>query len=126
MTRGPSRYKIPALCDVPAELNVHLLVNAENPNAIHLSKLARIHTGPLQFRTPDTNMTPTFSFQGIGEPPVFFGATIFFAIKAAIAAARQERELGGIFPSELARHGGKDPHGLSGPVHRHGIIVSQT
>ncbi|XP_028281008.1 aldehyde oxidase 5 isoform X2 [Parambassis ranga] len=69
MSRGPSRYKIPALCDVPAELNVHLLADAENPNAIYLSK-------------------------GIGEPPVFFGATIFFAIKAAIAAARQERELG--------------------------------
>uniref|UniRef100_A0A3Q1HX01 Aldehyde oxidase 5 n=1 Tax=Acanthochromis polyacanthus TaxID=80966 RepID=A0A3Q1HX01_9TELE len=72
-TRGPTQYKIPALCDVPAELNVHLLANAENPGAIYLSK-------------------------GIGEPPVFFGCTIFFAIKAAIAAARQERGLSAIFP----------------------------
>ena len=41
MTRGPSQYKVPALCDVPAELNVHLLANAENPNAIYLSKVVR-------------------------------------------------------------------------------------
>uniref|UniRef100_A0A8C4IK06 2Fe-2S ferredoxin-type domain-containing protein n=1 Tax=Dicentrarchus labrax TaxID=13489 RepID=A0A8C4IK06_DICLA len=70
MTRGPSQYKVPALCDVPAELNVHLLANAENPHAIYLSK----------------------------DPPVFFGSTIFFAIKAAIAAARTERGLGDAFP----------------------------
>ncbi|CAJ1087680.1 aldehyde oxidase 5 isoform X2 [Xyrichtys novacula] len=73
MTRGPSQYKIPALCDVPAEFNVHLLSDAENPNAIYHSK-------------------------GIGEPPVFFGSTVFFAIKAAIAAARRERGLGESFP----------------------------
>uniref|UniRef100_A0A3B4ULP1 Aldehyde oxidase 5 n=1 Tax=Seriola dumerili TaxID=41447 RepID=A0A3B4ULP1_SERDU len=73
MTRGPSQYKVPALCDVPAELNVHLLANAGNPRAIYLSK-------------------------GIGEPPVFFGSTIFFAIKAAITAARKERGLGDTFP----------------------------
>ncbi|XP_071320850.1 aldehyde oxidase 5 isoform X2 [Trachinotus anak] len=73
MTRGPSQYKVPVLSDVPAELNVHLLANAENPHAIYLSK-------------------------GIGEPPVFFGSTIFFAIKAAITAARKERGLGNTFP----------------------------
>uniref|UniRef100_A0A8C4IMP3 2Fe-2S ferredoxin-type domain-containing protein n=1 Tax=Dicentrarchus labrax TaxID=13489 RepID=A0A8C4IMP3_DICLA len=65
MTRGPSQYKVPALCDVPAELNVHLL-----------------EFGSL---TPE-------------DPPVFFGSTIFFAIKAAIAAARTERGLGDAFP----------------------------
>lgn len=37
-------------------------------------------------------------FQGIGEPPVFFGSTVFFAIKAAVAEARRERGLGDIFP----------------------------
>ncbi|XP_035533550.1 xanthine dehydrogenase-like [Morone saxatilis] len=36
--------------------------------------------------------------QGIGEPPVLFSSTIFFAIKAAIAAARTERGLGDAFP----------------------------
>ncbi|XP_036420186.1 aldehyde oxidase 5 [Colossoma macropomum] len=67
-TRGPSDYKIPALSDVPHILNTHLLTNAGNPHAIYSSK-------------------------GIGEPPVFFGCTVFFAIKEAIAAARRERGL---------------------------------
>ncbi|AWO95988.1 Aldehyde oxidase alpha [Scophthalmus maximus] len=73
LTRGPSQYKVPALCDVPAQLNVHLLADSENPCAIYMSK-------------------------GVGEPPVFFGATLFFAIKAAIAEARRERGLGEPFP----------------------------
>uniref|UniRef100_A0A672N566 Aldehyde oxidase 3-like n=1 Tax=Sinocyclocheilus grahami TaxID=75366 RepID=A0A672N566_SINGR len=73
LTRGPSQYKIPALCDVPPQLNVHLLRNADNPHAIYSSK-------------------------GIGEPPVFFGCTLFFAIKEAIAAARRERGLSDSFP----------------------------
>uniref|UniRef100_A0A674F2Z7 xanthine dehydrogenase n=1 Tax=Salmo trutta TaxID=8032 RepID=A0A674F2Z7_SALTR len=73
MTRGPSQYKIPALCDIPPQLNVHLLANAQNPHAIYSSK-------------------------GIGEPPVFLASTIFFAIKEAVAAARRERGLGDSFP----------------------------
>ncbi|XP_051550621.1 aldehyde oxidase 3-like [Myxocyprinus asiaticus] len=72
LTRGPSQYKIPALCDIPPQLNVHLLANADNPHAIYSSK-------------------------GIGEPPVFFGCTLFFAIKEAIAAARRERGLSDSF-----------------------------
>uniref|UniRef100_A0A8C9S671 Aldehyde oxidase 5 n=1 Tax=Scleropages formosus TaxID=113540 RepID=A0A8C9S671_SCLFO len=71
-TRGPNQYKIPALCDIPPQLNVHLLADSQNPNAIYSSK-------------------------GIGEPPVFFGCTLFFAIKEAIAAARRESGLNGRF-----------------------------
>ncbi|KAG9349147.1 hypothetical protein JZ751_029470 [Albula glossodonta] len=56
LTRGPTQYKVPMMCDIPTELN------------------------------------------GIGEPPVFFGATTFFAIKEAIAAARRESGLSGSFP----------------------------
>ena len=41
MTRGPSQYKVPALCDVPAEFNVHLLADSENPHAIYLSKVTQ-------------------------------------------------------------------------------------
>ncbi|XP_033860545.1 aldehyde oxidase 5 isoform X1 [Acipenser ruthenus] len=72
-TRGPSQYKVPALCDVPAQLNVSLLANAHNPHAIYFSK-------------------------GIGEPTVFFGCTLFYAIKEAIAAARKDSGLSGSFP----------------------------
>lgn len=39
LTRGPSQYKIPALCDIPPQLNVHLLSNADNPHAIYSSKV---------------------------------------------------------------------------------------
>nr|XP_006636840.1 PREDICTED: aldehyde oxidase-like isoform X1 [Lepisosteus oculatus] len=73
LTRGPSDYKIPALCDIPPQLNVSLLANSINPHAIYFSK-------------------------GIGEPTVFFGCTIFFAIKEAIAAARKDSGLSGNFP----------------------------
>lgn len=45
-----------------------------------------------------SDLSHVLSFQGVGEPPVFFGATLFFAIKAAIAEARRERGLGEPFP----------------------------
>ncbi|XP_066544629.1 aldehyde oxidase 5 [Amia ocellicauda] len=73
LTRGPSQYKIPALCDIPPQLNTHLLADTSNPHAIYCSK-------------------------GIGEPTVFFGCTIFYAIKEAIAAARKDSGLSGNFP----------------------------
>lgn len=38
-TRGPSQYKIPAVCDVPLQFNVNLLPDSENPHAIYSSKV---------------------------------------------------------------------------------------
>ncbi|KAM8904972.1 aldehyde oxidase 6 [Spinachia spinachia] len=71
-TRGPSQYKIPALCDVPLRFNVYLLPDSSNPHAIYSSK-------------------------GIGEPVLFLGSAAFFAIKDAVAAARSESGLLGPF-----------------------------
>uniref|UniRef100_UPI0037E97E2D aldehyde oxidase 6 n=1 Tax=Semicossyphus pulcher TaxID=241346 RepID=UPI0037E97E2D len=71
-TRGPSQYKIPAVCDVPLRFNVHLLSDTDNPHAIYSSK-------------------------GIGEPVLFLGSSVFFAIKDAAAAARSESGLVGPF-----------------------------
>ncbi|KAM9334422.1 aldehyde oxidase 6 [Symphorus nematophorus] len=71
-TRGPSQYKIPAVCDVPLRFNVYLLSDSYNPHAIYSSK-------------------------GIGEPILFLGSTVFFAIKDAVAAARSESGLVGPF-----------------------------
>uniref|UniRef100_A0AAQ4RDC3 Aldehyde oxidase 6 n=1 Tax=Gasterosteus aculeatus aculeatus TaxID=481459 RepID=A0AAQ4RDC3_GASAC len=71
-TRGPSQYKIPAVCDVPLRFNVYLLPDSSNPHAIYSSK-------------------------GIGEPAVFLGSAAFFAIKDAAAAARSESGLVGPF-----------------------------
>ncbi|KAM6893047.1 aldehyde oxidase 6 [Lycodopsis pacificus] len=72
-TRGPSQYKIPAVCDVPLRFNVYLLPDSPNPHAIYSSK-------------------------GIGEPALFLGSSVFFAIKDAVAAARSESGLVGPFP----------------------------
>uniref|UniRef100_A0A7N8XUF6 Aldehyde oxidase 6 n=1 Tax=Mastacembelus armatus TaxID=205130 RepID=A0A7N8XUF6_9TELE len=72
-TRGPSQYKIPAICDMPLRFNVHLLSDSNNPHAIYSSK-------------------------GIGEPVLFLGSSVFFAIKDAVAAARSESGLVGPFP----------------------------
>lgn len=38
-TRGPSQYKIPAVCDVPLCFNVYLLSDSHNPHAIYSSKV---------------------------------------------------------------------------------------
>ena len=38
-TRGPSQYKIPAVCDVPLQFNIYLLSDSHNPNAIYSSKV---------------------------------------------------------------------------------------
>eukprot|EP00455_Lapot_gusevi_P049471 TRINITY_DN701_c0_g2_i7.p1 TRINITY_DN701_c0_g2~~TRINITY_DN701_c0_g2_i7.p1 ORF type:complete len:1205 (-),score=381.89 TRINITY_DN701_c0_g2_i7:387-4001(-) len=72
-TRGPGVYNIPAFNDVPIDFRVHFLKNAPNPRAIYSSK-------------------------AIGEPPLFLSASVFFAIKEAIYAARQEHGLTDWFP----------------------------
>jgi len=64
-TTGPGTYKIPAFNDCPETFNVSLMDNVDNPFAVHSSK-------------------------AIGEPPFFLGASVFFAIKEAVRAARTE------------------------------------
>ncbi|XP_012866062.1 PREDICTED: aldehyde oxidase [Dipodomys ordii] len=67
-TRGPNQYKIPAICDIPAELHISFLPPSENSNTLYSSK-------------------------GLGESGVFLGCSVFFAIHDAVIAARQERGL---------------------------------
>lgn len=64
-TRGPSTYKIPGFKDIPLQLNVHLYPNSSNDGTIYSSK-------------------------GIGEPPLFLGSSVYFAIKDAISTFRKE------------------------------------
>ncbi|KAI4895470.1 hypothetical protein NFI96_023969, partial [Prochilodus magdalenae] len=71
-TRGPGMYKIPAFGDIPIELKVSLLRDAPNEKAI-------------------------FSSKAVGEPPLFLAASLFYAIKDAITAARAESGLSGPF-----------------------------
>uniref|UniRef100_A0A6J0V358 Xanthine dehydrogenase/oxidase n=1 Tax=Pogona vitticeps TaxID=103695 RepID=A0A6J0V358_9SAUR len=71
-TRGPGMYKIPAFGDIPAEFHVSLLRDCPNSKAIYSSK-------------------------AVGEPPLFLSASVFYAIKDAIASAREESGLKGPF-----------------------------
>lgn len=66
-TRGPGTYKIPGFRDIPQEFNVSLLkdVNWENLRTIQRSR-------------------------GVGEPPLFMGSSVFFAIRDALKAARKQ------------------------------------
>ena len=66
-TRGPGTYKIPGFRDIPQIFNVSLLkgVTWENLRTIQRSR-------------------------GVGEPPLFMGSSVFFAIRDALKAARQQ------------------------------------
>lgn len=64
-TRGPGTYKIPGFADIPGEFNVSLLKGVSNPRAV-------------------------FSSKAVGEPPLFLGSSVLFAIKDAIKAVRKE------------------------------------
>jgi xanthine dehydrogenase/oxidase len=71
-TSGPGTYKIPSFNDIPLDFRISLLKDSPNPKAVHSSK-------------------------AIGEPPLFLAATVFFALKDAIAAARAQQGLTGAF-----------------------------
>ncbi|XP_038627943.1 xanthine dehydrogenase/oxidase-like [Tachyglossus aculeatus] len=75
LTRGPNVYKIPGFGDIPTKFNVSLLRDNPNKKAIFASK-------------------------AVGEPPLLLAASVFFAIKDAICAARaqqSERQLDLLF-----------------------------
>ena len=67
-TRGPGTYKIPTANDVPLQMHIELWKGGNNSKAI-------------------------FSSKGVGEPPLFMAASVFFAIKDALQAQRVQ-ELG--------------------------------
>ena len=66
-TRGPGTYKIPGFRDIPQEFNVSLLKDMEWEN----------------LRTIQRS-------RGVGEPPLFMGSAVFYAIRDALKAARKQ------------------------------------
>jgi xanthine dehydrogenase/oxidase len=66
-TRGPGAYKIPGFRDIPQEMNISLLKDVEWKN----------------LRTIQRS-------RGVGEPPLFMGSAVFFAIRDALKAARKQ------------------------------------
>ncbi|CAG8481826.1 9875_t:CDS:10, partial [Acaulospora colombiana] len=63
-TKGPGNYKLPGFRDIPQDFRVYTF-KGEFPN------LKTIH-----------------SSKGVGEPPLFLGSSVFFAIRDAIKSAR--------------------------------------
>ncbi|KAL8744149.1 MAG: hypothetical protein Q9184_008030, partial [Pyrenodesmia sp. 2 TL-2023] len=66
-TKGPGTYKIPGFRDIPQVFNVSLLKGVEWE---HLRTIQRS--------------------RGVGEPPLFMGSAVFFAIRDALKAARRQ------------------------------------
>ena len=66
-TRGPGAYKIPGFRDIPQVMNISLLKDVEWKN----------------LRTIQRS-------RGVGEPPLFMGSAVFFAIRDALKSARKE------------------------------------
>ncbi|KAM5343081.1 hypothetical protein ACJ41O_014047 [Fusarium nematophilum] len=66
-TRGPGAYKIPGFRDIPQTFNVSLLKDVEWK----------------ELRTIQRS-------RGVGEPPLFMGSSVFFAIRDALKAARAQ------------------------------------
>ncbi|KAI8999995.1 Molybdopterin-binding domain of aldehyde dehydrogenase-domain-containing protein [Gaertneriomyces semiglobifer] len=91
ITRGPGNYKIPGFRDIPVDFRVSFLSGVANKRAIHSSK-------------------------AVGEPPLFLGASVFFALREAIKSARAEYGEAGYFRMDspatseriLLACGGKD------------------
>ncbi|KAJ8605889.1 hypothetical protein CTAYLR_000597 [Chrysophaeum taylorii] len=65
LTTGPGTYKIPSANDAPLEFNITLLDGRGNKHAVHSSR-------------------------AVGEPPLFLGASVFFAIRDAITQVRRD------------------------------------
>jgi xanthine dehydrogenase/oxidase len=72
-SKGPGMYKIPGFGDVPIDFRVRLLED---------------HAGPA-----------VMGSKAIGEPPLFLGSSVYFAVKEAIMAARRD------FRAEAERSG---------------------
>ncbi|KAF9200620.1 hypothetical protein BGZ49_009139 [Haplosporangium sp. Z 27] len=77
-TQGPGNYKIPGFQCIPQEFNISFFedVTHESVNTIYKSK-------------------------GVGEPPLFLGTSVYFAIRNALWYARQENGHPGSFSLPL-------------------------
>jgi xanthine dehydrogenase/oxidase len=70
-TQGPGTYKIPGFSDIPQIFNASMLRYDEDGKPLTWNHLRSVQ-----------------SSKGIGEPPLFLGSTVFFALREAVKAAR--------------------------------------
>ncbi|BFZ59273.1 hypothetical protein YB2330_000279 [Saitoella coloradoensis] len=66
-TKGPGAYKIPGFRDVPVSFNLSMLKGV-----------------------PWKNLRTIQRSKGVGEPPLFMGSAVFFAMRDAIKSARKD------------------------------------
>jgi xanthine dehydrogenase/oxidase len=71
-TKGPGTYKIPGFSDIPQQFNVSFLQYV-----------------PGEWK----GLRSIQSSKGIGEPPVFLGATVLFALREALKSAREDNKV---------------------------------
>lgn len=71
-TRGPGTYKIPGFSDIPQIFNASMLRTDNEGKPLSWNHLRSVQ-----------------SSKGIGEPPLFLGSTVFFALREAVRAARE-------------------------------------
>ncbi|KAF3046351.1 hypothetical protein E8E12_003861 [Didymella heteroderae] len=71
-TRGPGTYKIPGFSDIPQIFNASMLRVDNDGKPLSWNHLRSVQ-----------------SSKGIGEPPLFLGSTVFFALREAVKAARR-------------------------------------
>ena len=68
LSANPSTYKIPGIRDLPEELVIEIIPS--------LTKEASV-----------------FGSKGIGEPPLIYGLSVFFALQSALKEAKKDAEL---------------------------------
>ncbi|CAD6923331.1 unnamed protein product [Tilletia controversa] len=76
ITKGPGNYKIPSFLDTPEDMRISFMKEGSGRDGRKQNHLRTIQ-----------------SSKGIGEPPLFLGASAFFALKNAIASVRADNGL---------------------------------
>jgi xanthine dehydrogenase/oxidase len=91
LTRGPGAYKIPGFGDIPAKLKVSLYDKFSNRHGLYHSKVRKHRLSGARI------------FQGVGEPPLFMGAGVFYALRDAIRQTNSEPVLDWHSPATVER-----------------------
>jgi xanthine dehydrogenase/oxidase len=94
-TKGPGAYKIPGFRDIPQVFNVSLLkdVEWENLRTIQRSRGVGTSKSLLPFLLPTYLLRFLYTLLTYfypGEPPLFMGSCVFFAIRDALRSARAQ------------------------------------
>jgi xanthine dehydrogenase/oxidase len=88
-TRGPGNYKIPSFRDVPVKLNVKLLKDKEYKHLKTIkSSKGRLIVIEYAVSLVSKCINDKILIEGVGEPPLFLGTSVFFALRDAVLSAR--------------------------------------